>query len=108
MDSIRAGKRLPHGYGHEVYGNHLRPYLIGDAAFALEEYMMKTYANPSEPWMWSFNYVHIRARRHIECVFGRLCARWQILKSRKVLDLKMMNSVITVCCALHNICQKAK
>ena len=86
------------------------PYLIGDAAFPLQMHMMKLYAgdNLGEKEL-AFNRIFVRARRHIEQAFGRLIARWQVLKaSRPGFAVEFMREVVILCCALHNICQKER
>lgn len=107
---IRRGSALPSMYGRSVGRHHVNPFLIGDGAFRLEMYMMKgfPYLTPAVGTReWAFNKAMVTCRRHIENVFGRLIARWQILKAKRVQDLGFMNVVIGVCCALHNMCQRA-
>ena len=57
----------------------------------------------------AFNRILVRSRHHIEQAFGRLVARWQVLKaSRPGFDVEFMRKVVILCCALHNICQKER
>ena len=44
------------------------------------------------------------SRNQIECAFGRLKARWQILNTRINLKLENVLHVIYACFVLHNIC----
>ena len=107
---ILRGTALNRRYGESIDGEHVSPYLIGDGAFRLEMHMMKGYPD-LKPAVgskeWHFNNTMVTCRGHIEDVFGRLTARWQILKSRRVTDLRYFNVVIAVCCALHNICERS-
>ena len=107
---IREGTALNRWYGESIDGEHVSPYLIGDGAFRLEMHMMKSYPDLTPAVgskEWHFNNTMVTCHRHIEDVFGRLTARWQILTSRRVTDLRFFNVVIAVCCALHNICQRS-
>lgn len=107
---ILRGTALNRRYGESIDGEHVSPYLIGDGAFRLEMHMMKGYPDLTPAVgskEWHFNNTMVTCRGHIEDVFGRLTARWQILKSRRVTDLRYFNVVIAVCCALHNICERS-
>ncbi|PNH10497.1 putative nuclease HARBI1 [Tetrabaena socialis] len=93
---------------HQWAGFQLkRPYIVADTAFALSPTLMKCYdvANPTQP-QFNFNYSVIRTRRVVECAFGRLKARWQILKDNKLSDPKFASKIATVCCALHNFIER--
>jgi hypothetical protein len=98
---------LPSQEGGDVMGTHVRPYIIGDAAFPLRPYLMKCFAGDPhtetlEGW---FNYNIIRTRRVVENAFGRLKARFHVLTATKLDNPVLMGRVIRICCALHNICQ---
>ena len=86
------------------------PYIIGDAAFPLQTHLMKLYAGDNlTPAQAAFNSILVRARRQIEQAFGRLCARWQVLKAaRPHFTITFIREVVILCCALHNICQRER
>lgn len=49
-----------------------------------------------------FNYRLSRARFTIECAFGILCAKWQIIYNALAHDLITSKFIISACLALHN------
>ena len=52
-----------------------------------------------------FNNMLRSARIPIECAYGRLKARRQILNKRIDSRLKFIQTLIYACCVLHNICE---
>ena len=52
-----------------------------------------------------FNNMLRSARNSMECTFGHLKARWQILNKRNDMGLNFTPSIIYACCVLHNICE---
>eukprot|EP00117_Sycon_ciliatum_P011281 scpid87918/ scgid4458/ len=60
----------------------VRPYLVGDSAFALSSCLMKIYGGAIlTAEQKSFNYGQIRTRRVVECAFGRLKERFVVMQS---------------------------
>jgi hypothetical protein len=104
------GSVLPPNAGEEINGVHVRPYLLGDAAFPHAPYLMKCYANDprEESAEGKFNRAVINGRRVVEMAFGRLKARWRVLKKTEHSDPQFMAKVTTVCCALHNYCESER
>lgn len=93
-------RRLPSG---AVIG----PYIVADSAFALHPNVMKCFDEPAYGTPeFLFNYAVIRARRVIENAFGMLQARWQVLRRAYTRKPDWHESVIIVCCLLHNFCQR--
>nr|XP_048722580.1 lebercilin-like protein isoform X1 [Caretta caretta] len=79
--------------------------ILGDPAYPLMSWLMKPYTGSLDSSQELFNYRLSKCRMVVECAFGRLKARWRSLLTR--LDLSEINipTVITACCALHNICE---
>ena len=48
------------------------------------------------------------ARNPIECAFGRLKARWQVLTRKIDLKITAVPIVVYACFVLHNFCEKNK
>ena len=64
--------------------------------------------DPMRPHYVSFNYSVIRTRRVVEQAFVRLKGRWRVTAQSKLNDPVFASVVGTVCCGLHNICERYK
>jgi hypothetical protein len=80
------------------------PYLIvADEAFALSSHVMRPYPKKSLTIRKKvYNYRHSRARRLIECSFGLLSNKWQILHRALNVDVLLAENIVKACCILHN------
>lgn len=79
-------------------------FIIGDDAFALEEYMQKPYSQRAlSREERIFNYRLSRARRVVENAFGVLAMRFRVLTTTMRQSPEVVNLIVTVCCILHNI-----
>ncbi|XP_043464633.1 protein ALP1-like [Leptopilina heterotoma] len=79
-------------------------FIVGDGIFTLRPYMMVPYKRnrPLTPLQKLFNYRLSRARQTIECAFGILSARWQILQKKMAFKLKTSISIVQALVCLHN------
>lgn len=81
-----------------------RPYMLGDAAFKQEEYLIKQI--PGQHAVGSaehaFNAAHCASRRVVENAFGHLKGAFRILNKAWTRDAQFLQEVVAVCCALHN------
>lgn len=105
---IESRQVLPRDRDRVVNGMVVQPYLLGDAAFPLSNYMIKGYDDPSTRPQQDFNYQVVRGRRVVECAFGRCKNRWRVLKGVNLYNPQFLTMVTSVCCALHNICETWK
>ncbi|XP_043462833.1 protein ALP1-like [Leptopilina heterotoma] len=85
--------------------NYISSYfIVGDGIFALKPYMMVPYKRNLRLTRTQqlFNYRLSKARQTIECAFGILSARWQILKNKMSFKLKTSIAVVQALVCLHN------
>ena len=61
----------------------IRPFIIGDSAFALSSTLMRIFSDNGNlsPQQEAFNYSQILTRRVVECAFGRLKERFSMLNN---------------------------
>ena len=90
-----CNKNIPVIY-QAISHNHIMVpnYLIGDPTYPLIPYCMKEYTYCKNNEQVIFNVMLRSAQNPIECAFGRLKARWQILT--KPITLKI--------CSFHYLC----
>ncbi|CAM5151649.1 unnamed protein product [Natator depressus] len=79
--------------------------ILGDSAYPLMPWLMKPYTGTLDSSKEQFNYRLNKCRMVVECVFGRLKARWRSLLSRLDLSETNVPIVIAACCVLHDICE---
>lgn len=90
-----------------IGGVNIRPFLVADSAFPLQSTIMKCFEGDHHVGRESsFNYSVIRTRRVVEQAFGRLKGRWQVTSSCNLNDPIFARETATVCCALHNVCER--
>ena len=95
------------GNEQDFDGTTLRPYIIGDIAFPLEQQPLKCYSEPRFQHQTKVNEGLISPHQKIENTFGFYKGRWHILVDNFIRDPVFMRDVALVCAALHNICQRA-
>jgi len=77
-------------------------YLLGDSAYPISPFLIPPFKDPSSRKQKEFNQFHSRHRVVVENAFGRLKARFKMLKDLDIKTVKM--GVLFTCCAiiLHN------
>ena len=105
--NIDNGKWLV-GETQVVNGKILKPYIVGDSAFALSPSLMKAFPHPAPPGRRKrLNAAVCRARKIVEQSFGDTKGRFKILSRASFNDPNYAAKVAVVCCALHNVCMYA-
>ena len=106
INRLLREERLPMCYKELLPGHEkISVTLLGDPAYPLLSYCMKEFPNARSNEEVIFNNMLRSARNPIECAYGRLKARWQILNKGIDIGLKFIPTLIYACCVLHNICQ---
>lgn len=90
------------------HGPKLPFVIVGDEAFALNEYLMKPYPRRNNLNLLErvFNYRLSRARRIVETTFGIISAVWRIFKSPMRTSLALSILIAKACVCLHNFILK--
>jgi len=77
---------------------------LGDEAHPLKTYLMKPFARKNLSWEEHvFNIRLSRARRCVECAFGILTAKWQLLNKGIEMNVNKAERIMRCICLLHNI-----
>ena len=81
----------------------IRPYLVGDSAYRISPWLMKPYPEAThDPGEITFKKELSSARVAIECTFGRLKSRWQILQKQLDSRITFVVKISIACAMLHN------
>lgn len=83
-------------------------YFVGDEAFPLTSYLMRPYSKRIlDNIKRIFNYRLSRGRKTIECTFGMMSEKFQVLNSPiHCRNPKKINDIIKSVCVLHNYVRK--
>ena len=87
-----------------ISGVNVRPVLIGDSAYGLQDWLMTPFSNPGMNER-EFNREFSKVRSSVERAFGVLKGRWRCLLKRLDNYTENASKVIIACCILHNMCQ---
>ncbi len=100
---------LPGTYQSVIPGCTSIPnYIIGDPAYPLLPFCLKEYDSCENNEKVIFNNMLRSARNPIECAFGRLKARWQVLTKKIDLKITSVPIVVYACFVLHNFCERRR
>ncbi|XP_069963027.1 uncharacterized protein [Bactrocera oleae] len=83
-------------------------YFIADAAFPLEENIMKPYETDIDVNKAVFNKTLCKARKQIEIAFGILTSRWRVLSASISFSPENAKKVILATIVLHNFLRFGK
>lgn len=91
------------GIKEMMQANRFGALLIGDEGYGISPYMMTPYRKPVQPHEKIYNKLHTKERVIIECAFGKLKARFPILKGKVRLKTERIPTIIVCCFILHNV-----
>ncbi|CAI6356703.1 unnamed protein product [Macrosiphum euphorbiae] len=88
--------------------NNLQPFVfVADEAFGLHTNLLRSYPGRGlNNTRRIFNYRLSRARRTVECAFGVLANKWNVLHTTILVEPDFCDHIIKACCVLHNFVRK--
>ena len=81
-------------------------YPITDPAYRLTPFCIKEYHSCSNNQLVFFNNMLRSARNTIECEFGKLKARWGLLRKTIDIQIESVHKLIYSCFVLQNFCER--
>ena len=89
-----------------VSGTEIPPLIIGDSAYPLRKWLVKSYPNRGhlQPDEREFNKKLNVARSVVERAFGLLKGRWRLLLKKVEQQTRTLSKTVLAACILHNIC----
>nr|CAH7767345.1 unnamed protein product [Callosobruchus chinensis] len=102
-------KKIAHAEVLQVpYAVEVPYYILGDKAFALNEYTIKPFEGNHEPRSPErvFNYRHSRARRVVENALGIVSSVFRVLRKPMLLEPLIATKVVLSTLYLHNFLRK--
>lgn len=98
--SIFLNSRLRHDFESGIYGDGL---LVGDAGYAVNNYLITPLRTVRSPAENVFNEAQIRTRNPIERCFGVLKRRFPVLSLGIRLNIEKVEATIVAAAIIHNI-----
>jgi hypothetical protein len=90
---------------NEYFRDVGRYHIIGDSAFPLRDWLMKSYRNAKlTPMQRKHNFILSSARVVIENIFGIVKGRWARLQFINTYNVSEATEIVTAACILHNFC----
>jgi hypothetical protein len=95
----------PEGFSYMLGGTrHTRPYYLADGIYPLWPIFVKTVSNPISVKARRFAKAQESFRKEVECTFGILRKRFQIMQRHsKLSSVFNMNRCMLACIIIHNI-----
>ncbi|XP_025406098.1 protein ALP1-like [Sipha flava] len=83
-------------------------YFVGDEAFSLTPYLLRPYPQRTlDNVKRIFNYRLSRGRKTVECAFGMMTEKFQVLSSAiRIRNTERVTDIIKSVCILHNFIRK--
>jgi hypothetical protein len=84
--------------------------LFGDNAYVASTFMVVPYKGARKGPKDDFNFYQSQLRINIECAFGKLVARWSILRSAlpAAMGCRKQIALVLALCKLHNFCSSCE
>lgn len=100
---------FPEFMGKVVSGVRIRPYIIGDNIYTLEEHCQRGFKGAPQTLQHAYYCERLSSTRQvIECAFGRLKGRFRILQfPTQFWGVLTVTNMVIACCVVHNICERA-
>uniref|UniRef100_A0A2S2PHY3 Putative nuclease HARBI1 n=1 Tax=Schizaphis graminum TaxID=13262 RepID=A0A2S2PHY3_SCHGA len=100
--------QIPDAVSLPLTENNSQPFVfVADEAFGLHTNLLRPYPGRGlNNTRRIFNYRLSRARRTVECAFGVLANKWNVLHTTILVEPDFCDHIIKACCVLHNFVRK--
>ncbi|XP_060765273.1 uncharacterized protein LOC132873584 isoform X2 [Neoarius graeffei] len=101
------GQGLFPNHTKNIAGRDVGYYLLGNAAFPLQSWLMKPFSETGQltPEQRTYNQKICCASSVAEKAFTRLKGRWRCLLKRNDSQIDLVKTMVLTCCVLHNLCE---
>ncbi|XP_026797868.3 uncharacterized protein LOC113543669 [Pangasianodon hypophthalmus] len=101
------GQGLFPNHTKNIAGHDVGYYLLGNAAFPLQSWLMKPFSDTGQltAEQRAYNQKIYRASCVAEKAFSRLKGRWRCLLKRNDSHIDLVKTMVLTCCVLHNLCE---